>query len=680
MASQESIKFNSTVALALYYGTVLLYALGWLMPEGRLWGGNFFAFLPDSTAYTGFGLLLLAPLPVLLFKRLATDKVFNRPLFYWSISAVIIVLFGLAFYTFRETTHFMGDGYQVLKIMGGENPIIKRTEIGEIITHLWARDLFGGGEAGVLKAYQVISISSGLLFLAALSLCSRRLFEPGLDRLLFFLTASSGGLMLLFFGHVENYSLLALASGLTVLSGLMINAKLLSRGWIWLPFLVALFFHVMAITLLPAVLYLQARELPPVARALKNRKLLLIWLSGLILGGVVLFYYLAGQNLFFRLAFLPLVSDRFTIDGYTLFSANHLLDMLNFLWLMLPSGLLFAAFWFFNRKRMSQSPEFPLFLFFLLPTLGTVFLLDPKLGFMRDWDLFSFAAIPLIFFLAHHIVKHAERKHKILLVTLIVTLNLTALSARALIISDDSAAIRQVQTITESDPARNKNATQLLIEHFVKTNDSAAFAEEGKAWKRRYPEDALVKEGNRLLDEKHYAEGIIQYHLAIIANPRHMTAYNNLGEAFMRIGMYDSARFYAEIGNGLNPNNAILLHRLGAIYDLVDEPDRAEESWLQSASLDPGYGQPRRFLFKFYRERGDQERALKYLLEAAGCADVGLDILEPAIKHYLERSDFQQAKPLLTRAVELGLDSLTYEKMLRQYPAAAGPGASDTDF
>ncbi|HWR83762.1 MAG TPA: hypothetical protein VN285_10690, partial [Candidatus Deferrimicrobium sp.] len=331
--------------LSVYYICIAsLFAISFF-PHYRIWGLNWWAYFPlwVQCGLLGIGVVI----PVIMW--LVSKSVHGRggtqgtnsksPGRYLTISPALCVLFGLVFYFLCARTHFLGDGYTLLSLLAADNPLIKPRELGESLIHIWVKWLVGGtGEPAALLSFQIVSIASGTLLVSFVAYAARRLFERNIDRILFLLGVSTGGYMLLYFGYVENYALFVLSVTVYVLTGLLALTNRVRRRLILPPLVLACLFHVLGFTLIPSAAYVLLAD-TKIGRAMsrlngRQKALVAISLPAIL---SILFAYFYLTSYYFRFAFVPLMQNRFTVEGYTLFSLNHLLDYLNLLFLLAPA-------------------------------------------------------------------------------------------------------------------------------------------------------------------------------------------------------------------------------------------------------------------------------------------------------------------------------------------------------
>jgi hypothetical protein len=313
---------TSSAPIAAYYLTLLLFLAGSFFPEARIWGINIGAFTPPVLTYSV--LLILALFPWLL--RLApgataakssSANADSQSRTFGLVVSGIIVGYAVMFFLLRAQTHFLGDGYLLLASLASDQPLVKGRDFGTMTCLIGLKSLLGGeGQAAALHAYQVLSILAGVLLLVATAVTSRLLYDDPMRRLFLILGVGSGGYMLLFFGYVENYALLALSIGLFCLMELLIGNRRFHRAWILLPLALAIFAHAVGLTLLPAALYLlilrRGKKLSG-----RARNIAIIAGLGVMAAGVWSFAHLYATNLYFRFARMPIVSPQ-TATRYSL--------------------------------------------------------------------------------------------------------------------------------------------------------------------------------------------------------------------------------------------------------------------------------------------------------------------------------------------------------------------------
>ena len=666
------------VVLTVYYAILVVFLVASFFPQYRLWGVNWWAYFPGYVPFVLFALGAVAPMVTrAMFKdrewcagddRASGDS--NSK--YFIIVCCLTVVYGFAFYLLRARTHFLGDGYTALASLASDNPLVKPRGLGEGLLHVWIKSIIGGdAETAALLSFQVISISAGVLFLVAVALVSKWLFERTIDRVLFWLGFASGGYMLLFFGYVENYSLFVLSVGVYSLIGLLVVKGKVNR-WLILPVLgLAVFFHTMGVTLIPSAVYLLVANSKlgnALARLNSKTKLLMGAITVVIL--VSLFYYFYSTDYFFRFAFVPLLENRFTVEGYTLFSLKHIVDYLNLSILLLPGLPLVAVTLFFlPLKKVFRQREYHYLLILLVSTLGAVFIFDPKLGMPRDWDLFSFSGVPLVI-LGYYLVLENRRFIKSYITVTVLSIVLGFLSFFPRVMSQvvPEVSVGHCKNYFELDKMKNRTARLILITFYRKAGDENMAQLERERWRADFPEKRLVDSAVVLINTGHPLEAVPLLRRVLQINPLYADAWLNLGTCYTYLQDYDLAIKYLIIANGLNPYNAQFLNDLGAAYLYMANYQRAEKALKQSVSFDTTLFQALFNLVQLYALQNDEDKYYQYFLKLVSRSEASAEVLKGLGDSNLRRRDYRRAAEAYRVAVQKGLDSAYVNQLTEKYP------------
>jgi len=667
---------------AAYYAAVALLVSAAFFPEYRLWGLSWWAYYPG---WVQLGILVLAaaaPLVIRAFPQThrtdlttseqETGK--NRSIFIWI--GLSVVVSGCLFYALRARTHFLGDGYQLLSLLADQAPAYtKNTEIGEAVIHRWLRAIIGGDpQSAALLSYRIVSIVSGMIFTSIAAVFARILHTNTRDRLLFYLGLCTGGYMLLYFGYVENYSLFTVAVLGFTLTGLAACLGKLSRWWSLFPLAAAIFLHVLGVCLVPSALYLilaptgLGRRL---ARARIGTKWLLVLLG--LTGAALLFGHYYTSDYVFRFAFVPILSDRFTVEGYTLFSWNHLVDFLNLLILLLPGWPVLAAALLATRHHKGPRQRSNVYLAVLtLSVLGAVFILDPKLGMPRDWDLFSFAGIPLAVAAYHLTTDGPARVWLRSAAALSLVLGLFVLIPRVLDQSLTDHGTERFKSYLSLDVAKSRNGWPQLATYYRSHGDTAAADATIARWKSLNPDVVMLESARRLFyRERKVREATALGHEIVKAAPTSADGYALLGMCYLVQQQYDSALAYLKIADGLRPDNYDVLNNLGYIYQHRRDFAQAEKALRRSVYLNSANTAAVYNLARLYRDMGRGREYAKYLTMAASNEKASPNVLIEAGDYYAATGSFERAAATYRRALGLGGDTSHIRQQIQRYPRLA---------
>jgi hypothetical protein len=338
----------------------------------------------------------------------------------------------LPFYLFRLQHLRWGDAYILIHAI--PHPQAQ-------LTYTWQAplDLFIHAKAWALghrlfgwpdptPVYWLISALAGGVFVWVLLGLAGWLGRDRAERLVIAGLALSLGTMQLFFGYIENYSLMTV--GVLIYIWLAVRAVRGEIALIWPATALALThaFHPSTIILAPSLLYLawmtffpalrsDARLSSPLHRGMRTILQLAIPYL-LVFAGVVALMTAGGYGLdaLFgadapgggdRNWFVPLFQTTTRWEHYTMFSPGHLLDIINEQLLVAPvvwPGLLLAVGFAWPRLPR-RDPVFRLLLLLALLYALLTLTWNPDYGGQRDWDLFAPAALPAALLLGYTLTR-----------------------------------------------------------------------------------------------------------------------------------------------------------------------------------------------------------------------------------------------------------------------------------
>ena len=662
-------------AYILSAGPLILFSI---FPEGRVWGFNLLAYFPATVIYTFIAALLLVP-AITLYADYADRTVGLKDSensstqsngFVW-FTIVFTALSVMLFYLFRATTHFDGDGYAVLSNLASAKPIVKLRNYGALVAQFGLYRLLGKtGPEAALFVYQVISYFSGALFLVLSSLTAVIVFGRFRERVLFVAGMAVGGYALMFFGYAENYALFVVAIALYLYAGMRITYKGTSR-WLILPAnLLALFFHVFGLMLLPATVYILARKSRFAHRISSSKRSSQVLLAFLLIASLVGgFLYLFYSNYFFRFAFLPIIADRFTVSGYTMFSGKHLLDLVNLLFVLCPGLLVIVSMLSFRKSRPTADAGLVFLTIVALCVLITVLIFDPKLGMARDWDLFAFAGVPVNMMLLMMVLRLKSTPKTVLTgLVLTVVLGTAFMAARVAIKTDDMVAMQRLRTYTPLDPIRNDKNGLLISKYYFDHDDTLRGYQEDSLWDGSKKDFLMIAYSKALFDSGRVQLAMSAYRQAIAINPFNPASYNNLGQCFIEYRQLDSAKEYLLIAQGMRPGDSYVLNNLGWIAYQHHENRKAEKLWLKAIDAESTFLAPHQLLLQLYQAERDRDKYLDELLKLVRYPDAPPERLTEAAAYFCRVNRLAEARRLLAKARANGLDSVGYSRFLNQHP------------
>jgi hypothetical protein len=427
-----SLSHNSRrLVTAIRIAAVIMILVGfaaYLLPEQVVWGLWPVTYLPRGVAYA---LALLALILALggewLWQsaarlRSAVARIrFTSPL----VRALISLAAGALFYVLRIQHLRWGDAKLLVKALADPYRLTYVWQ-APLDVYLHARAwqlgnaLFGWPKP--VPVYRLFSIAAGVFFVWVLLGLAAELGRDRAERTIFAGLVLTLGTMELFFGYIENYSLMTL--GVLVYAYL---AVLYMRGktalvWPATALAVTHAFHPSTIALTPSLLYVAFAPLPLGERNVQGsqdvlrkggwrvnrRSVLSVALPYLIVFAAVIVLMSGGGHGLDALLgedfpgggdrswFVPLFNITTKWQHYTMFSLGHLLDVVNQQLLVAPMvwvSLALAAALCWSRVRRA-GPEAVFFCLMAGFYLLLVLTWNADYGGQRDWDLFSPAALP----------------------------------------------------------------------------------------------------------------------------------------------------------------------------------------------------------------------------------------------------------------------------------------------
>lgn len=339
----------------------------------------------------------------------------------WLGRALPLVIAGLSvipFYLFRIRHLRWGDAYILANAI--PHPDVQLTYVWQapldVFLHarLWqlADRLWGWPDP--LPVYWAVSTLCGAVFVWAALRLAASLGRDAAERLLTVGLLLTLGTMQLFFGYIENYSIMAVGVTLFLWLGLRTLRDGLPLAWPATALALTHAFHPSTIILAPGLLYL-AYLLHRQGRASARQLLASMAVPYVIVLVGVFALMTAGQHGLDALLgvdapggadrrwFVPLFAVTTRWEHYTMFSLAHLLDILNQQLLSAPAiwpALILTAVlgW---RALPRQDGVFRWLALLALLYLFLTLVWNPDYGGQRDWDLFSPAALPAAVLLAH---------------------------------------------------------------------------------------------------------------------------------------------------------------------------------------------------------------------------------------------------------------------------------------
>ncbi len=655
--------------LPAFFATLAIFVLGGFVTGGRFWGINWWSYFPIWIWLTAAGALGVLPLFLNRILLKSADETTTGK--YWGVSLISTAAIVALFVVFANRTHFLGDGLQILHN-------VKTGAITHMIWNLpaeWiqarAFSMVGGNsEESARLAVQLIAWASGLLALLALLVGARRLGAGLLDSWLFVIGVLSTATGYFFFGYVETYPPFIFAILTVSLCAILATQGLGSRWWVLIAWIAAMAFHPFAIAIFPAVVYLILQPTRLWQRVAKWPKIARYGLLGAgVAAGIAVIAYLATHSYQIRFMLVPPVADRFTVEGYTLFSMPHLLDLINLVIFLVPSVILVLAG---IRGGKPEPRQRTAAVFIFTATAGAaalVFLFDPKLGMLRDWDLFAFAAIPAIVYGFYYLIfVSTDRTIGRKVALLAIALNLAVLVPRVAVAMSPERSIDMVDRIFKMDKNKSRSLHYLTIEYLRDHGEKAKGDSLQNALTRDYPELKIMEHAVRVYNEGNIPEAIGLADLARSENPSAVDAYSLLCASYSALGRLPEALEIAHVAFGLNPHNADISYNMANIYARLGKTTESREYIDKSIEIQPDH-QPSMYAMATLAVAARDRAELHKWMERLPIKDsVDASKYRDLIYSACVRSMFDDAADLIKFGMAHKLDTAVTNEIFQRYP------------
>ena len=615
---------------------ILVHLIASFFPHLRVWGINQFHYFPLGLriALSAIGLLVLIPgvnglLVRLLARAFLPPAEKLRRLNKYTLYSVISLLSLIPLWLLRAKTPLLGDGY----LRAGElklGSLLSITEPLDFYLHLVFFELVG---VDGYTTYAVMSCVAGGLYIFLILLLSDLWGKDGKEKLFIFSILATLGTTQLFFGYIESYSFMYVTlTGYLLFSLRYLKGK---SGFLWpsLFLLLAAGFHLSALFVLPSLFYLAFAKLPEPDRSKAQSArfvniVILVCLTSVIGLALYLLRTYSSDGNFSSFLIYPFGSKE---SSYSFFSSAHLLDFLNHQLLISPVGLvlLLALFAFFRRQADSKERWFKFVGLVAVCSLSFALLVDPKLGYARDWDLFAFAG-PGVSLLAALILVNVFRtlqqtgeniKGRVMDLSrstlVLVVASLVSTLPWVCINASEDKSIARFHDLLTIDQERAAYGYEIVACYF---RDQGRYSKAAESWRKAIAVNPLPRYfaalGVAYSKLGRYGEAIQAFDRSLKWEPRGPAAHEthrNLGHCMAKTGRYDEAVDHLKKAIELKPNNAEYYYALGNILGSAERYEEAVPYFKTVLRLNPGNVTVYRKLGICYAKLGNKEEAEKYL-------------------------------------------------------------------
>ncbi|MBI4811616.1 MAG: hypothetical protein HY800_09310, partial [Ignavibacteriales bacterium] len=453
--------------LTLFGGVLLLYTISSFLPDSFLWGVNHLAFFKSDEKIFILVAALLLGLPFLSSRYIKIIEFvgrFNPPnkitllIFFLIIGALG---FGV-FYHFRIGTDMYGDTRTLLSLLAGKHYTfsdIFSLADKEPLTRLIHQQLASFFNLDQKYTFQLVSSISGGVYLVVLLFFVRHLDGSVIWKFLIVVISLSSGVNQLFFGHVEDYTLVYLAIVLFLMFAWMVFDGKKMLVWMIIVFVVGIRLHIEMILMLPALLYViryvSHNKYPNLSKWLQLKRIITVVAATMVISILLYFFHfqayrynVGDQQEVMTKIFLPIENWLPPPHSYTLLTLNHFSDVIQqFLYTVSPAVVLIICSSIGCYRYLSWRE--PRIVFLLLAVFYFAifdFTINPMLTMPRDWDLLSPAAASINFLaiaLSRQLIGRSQ-KHSNCTFLVGVALAVSLISSSIFLINSDEekAALR----------------------------------------------------------------------------------------------------------------------------------------------------------------------------------------------------------------------------------------------
>lgn len=561
-------KFNFIIAF-LCGLLILAHFLSSFFPKSRLWGINHLAYFPlwVRLVFTIPGLLILVPWVnsrvYKLLDRIPSffQRIFpKREVLTASLLAVISMFF---FWLLRTRTYFLGDGYTLISELRGERYAKIGFEPLEIFVHLYLYKflkLFSTLSPELI--YAGLSILAGGVFIFVLVFLTRILSENRLDRLFVFSIFLFSGATELFLGYAENYTLVYVS----ILAYLYFSLRhLQGKVKIYLPAffcLLSIGFHFSSAYLLPSLFFLFALKRKKGEFAFSMKKALPYFFILIFLFALSVFY-IWSMNPALSDIFVPVFHGRVYAPDYTLFSFPHILDVINQHLLLSPVGivLLLSLVMVFKERIRFKNPIIVFLILVSMTQISYHFVVDPKLGAGRDWDLLSNVALGYTLLGACLFISMAKSR-EYASIALIFTAFLCT-TPWFLINADNNSGIGRYRNLLDVDLKKSLTGRWTLVNYYNAQNEIGIAKQFSTEIFKLFPEDSLRREAELYRGQGNLVKALELVEQALKLNPDYLEARQVLGVIYLDQGKLDKALEEFEQVVRVSPYNPTVHENIG---------------------------------------------------------------------------------------------------------------------
>lgn len=549
----DNIKKYNYIIVGYLLTVFILFSSNLIFKFESMWGLNQLLFIEKPTVYIFSIPFIFIFLGSIFMKDSFGEDILENHIYNWifvnritfSLFSITLLLF---LYFFRIKTFFLGDGYSwIASFSYPDYFLVKPTEFLSSYILRGIQFMLGGySKETSLLAFQIVSFVSGVIFFFNLKNILDLLIVDKRLKVFTFLSFLFSGLTLLFMGYVEFYPILWMSASFYLYFSLKSFKSKKYLLWSVLLFVIMILIHAQAVYLGFGFIYIlvwRNYKLDKIKRQLKRHLPLILFVSTTLSVGILFIMY---NNFKIAQILLPLFSSNPENPGYFVFSISHIFDIINLIFLLFPIFIIFTILIVMSYKKIKIDN---IGFYFILSSLGSLFfllLVNPYIGFARDWDLMSMTLllpVLLTFYLFDTIKIKLHGKTIIIALALLASLSTSFLYVN---ISKEKSLKRFETILRIKQGLQFRPGWTILNNYYLANNEPDKSVKLQNEMKQKFAEYFMVADAYKKLEQRKLQQAYNISTQLINKYPQNIDFIQLRGSVFIYLNNYDSAQFYLD--------------------------------------------------------------------------------------------------------------------------------------
>jgi len=312
---------------------------------------------------------------------------------------------------------------------------------------------------------------------------------------------------------------------------------------------------------------------------------------------------------------------------------------------------------FLPLRKILKQREYRYLFILLMSTLGAVFVFEPKLGMPRDWDLFSFAGVPLALFGYYFLFNCRSKSISITRIVLLsVMLGCFSLFPRVGNQISEDISVAHFVGLLDLDKIRNRIGRAILIGYYEKLGKDDKVARLHHRWHALIEKETLLTEAVEFIKQNKFEPAVPFLYRFLSLYPQSHEAWQKLGFCYLKLKEYDSSLVCLNISDGINPYNPYTLYYLGLNHYEGKRYREAKVFFLQALGIDSLHVLAWQKLGQCYFAWGKYDSAHMFMAIANGLNPSDVKTLYNIGAAYFEDENYAKAEELFLKVIDI--DSL----------------------